>query len=79
MNLKLVKRNPANKALQAACFAVAIVFSAICAPGLAGVVDTTGTGVISRPDMLAGADPMLDREERTRARWFNTSPDVWTV
>jgi hypothetical protein len=43
------------------------------AAALAGVVDTTGTGVISRPDMLAGEDPMLDRGERTRARWFNTS------
>ena len=39
---------------------------------LNGVVDTTGTGVVSRPDLKAGADPMLDRGERTRARWFNT-------
>jgi hypothetical protein len=43
------------------------------AAALAGVVDTTGTGVISRPDMVAGQDPMLDRGERTRARWFNTA------
>jgi hypothetical protein len=43
------------------------------AAALAGVVDTTGTGIASRPDMLAGQDPMLDRGERTRARWFNTA------
>ena len=24
------------------------------------------------PDMIAGQDPMLDRGDRTRARWFNT-------
>jgi hypothetical protein len=43
------------------------------AAALTGVVDTTGTGVASRPDMLAGQDPMLDRGDRTRARWFNTA------
>jgi hypothetical protein len=43
------------------------------AAALTGVVDTTGTGVVSRPNMIAGQDPMLDRGERTRARWFNTS------
>jgi hypothetical protein len=43
------------------------------AAALAGVVDTTGTGVASRPDMIAGQDPMLDRGDRTRAKWFNTA------
>ena len=43
------------------------------AAALAGVVDTTGTGVVSRPDMIAGQDPMLDRGDRTRERWFNTA------
>lgn len=43
------------------------------AAALAGVVDTTGTGVVSRPDMIAGQDPMLDRDQRTQARWFNTA------
>jgi hypothetical protein len=43
------------------------------AAALAGVVDTTGTGIASRTDMVAGQDPMLDRGERTRARWFNTA------
>jgi hypothetical protein len=40
---------------------------------LAGVVDTTGTGVVSRPDLLPGKDPMLHRSDRTRDRWFNTA------
>ncbi|MBM3724542.1 MAG: TonB-dependent receptor [Acidobacteria bacterium] len=40
---------------------------------LAGVVDTTGTGVVSRPEAVAGQKAMLDRGGRTRARWFNTS------
>lgn len=43
------------------------------AAALAGVVDTTGTGVVSRPDLVAGQDPMLDRGARTQARWFNTA------
>lgn len=42
------------------------------AAALAGVVDTTGTGVVSRPDSVAGQNPMLDRDQRTQARWFNT-------
>ena len=43
------------------------------AAALAGVVDTTGTGVLSRPNVVPGQDPMLPRGERTRARWFNTA------
>jgi hypothetical protein len=43
------------------------------AAALAGVVDTTGTGVVSRPDLLPGKDPMLHRSDRTRDRWFNTA------
>lgn len=46
MNPKLTKRSPVNKVLQAACFAAAIVFSAICAPSLAGVVDTSRTQLL---------------------------------
>ena len=36
-------------------------------------VDTTGTGVGSRPDMVAGQSPNLDPGERTYQRWFNTA------
>jgi hypothetical protein len=43
------------------------------AAALSSVVDTTGTGIASRPDIVAGQDAMLDRSERTRARWFNTA------
>lgn len=35
-------------------------------------VDTTGTGVVSRPDMVAGQEANLDPGERTWKRWFNT-------
>ncbi|MDX1984429.1 MAG: TonB-dependent receptor [Bryobacteraceae bacterium] len=41
------------------------------AAALAGVVDTTGTGIVSRPN-ATGQQAMLDRGERTRERWFNT-------
>ncbi|MGH9674095.1 MAG: hypothetical protein ACRD44_13015 [Bryobacteraceae bacterium] len=43
------------------------------ASNLARVVDTTGTGIASRVNMVAGQDPMLPRGERTRERWFNTA------
>src|SRR5213594_291696 len=43
------------------------------AAALASVVDTTGTGLGSRPNAVAGQKPMLDRGDRTRARWFNTA------
>jgi hypothetical protein len=36
-------------------------------------VDTTGTGIVSRPDMVAGQDPNLSGGERTWNRWFNTA------
>jgi hypothetical protein len=42
------------------------------ASGLTRVVDTTGTGIASRVNMVAGQDPMLPRDQRTRDRWFNT-------
>jgi hypothetical protein len=35
-------------------------------------VDTTGTGLPSRPDLLAGQSGDLPASERTYARWFNT-------
>ncbi len=35
-------------------------------------VDTTGTGLVSRPDRLAGQRGDLPASERTYARWFNT-------
>lgn len=38
---------------------------------LSGVGDTTGTGISSRPDMIA--NPNLPRSERSRDRWFNTA------
>lgn len=38
---------------------------------VAGVGDTTGTGVSSRPDMSGSPD--LGRGERSRDRWFDTS------
>ena len=43
------------------------------AAALAGVVDTTGTGVVSRTNAVSGQNPMLPRDQRTRARWFNTA------
>src|SRR5436309_145778 len=43
------------------------------AAALSSVVDTTGTGIASRPNSVAGQKPMLDRSQRTRARWFNTA------
>ena len=43
------------------------------AAALSTVVDTTGTGIASRPDAVAGQSPMLDRGQRTRDRWFNTA------
>jgi len=36
-------------------------------------LDTTATGVASRPDMVAGQRPNLDPSERTYQRWFNTA------
>jgi hypothetical protein len=36
-------------------------------------VDTTGTGVGSRPDVVAGQNGNLDSGQRTWARWFNTA------
>jgi hypothetical protein len=41
------------------------------ASNLLGVGDTTGTGISSRPDMIA--NPILARGERSRDRWFNTA------
>ncbi|MEO7651592.1 MAG: TonB-dependent receptor, partial [Bryobacteraceae bacterium] len=43
------------------------------AAALSTVVDTTGTGIASRVDAVAGQDAMLSRGSRTRARWFNTA------
>ncbi len=43
------------------------------AAALAGTVDTTGTGVVSRLNALGTSPAMLPRDERTRARWFNTA------
>jgi hypothetical protein len=43
------------------------------ASALTRVVDTTGTGIASRVNMVAGQDPMLPRDQRTRDRWFNTA------
>ncbi len=36
-------------------------------------IDTTGTGVGSRPDMVAGQNANLDSGSRTYQRWFNTA------
>jgi len=43
---KVTKRNPVHTASQATCLAVAIAFSAFCAPSLAGVVDTSRTELL---------------------------------
>jgi carboxypeptidase family protein len=40
---------------------------------LPGTIDTTGTGIASRPDAVAGQNPMLPRGDRTQAKWFNTA------
>jgi len=39
---------------------------------MGNIADTTGTGVVSRPDIVSGQQAMLDRGQRTRERWFNT-------
>ena len=38
-----------------------------------GGSDTTGTGITSRLNAVLGQNPMLPRDQRTRARWFNTA------
>ena len=43
------------------------------AAALSGVVDTTGTGIASRVNAVPGQNPMLPRDQRTRAMWFNTA------
>jgi outer membrane receptor protein involved in Fe transport len=43
------------------------------ASSLSGVGDTTGTGVSSRPSVVAGQTPILSHDERSRERWFNTN------
>src|SRR5438874_12083847 len=35
-------------------------------------VDTTGTGIGSRPDLVAGQKGDLSGDQRTWKRWFNT-------
>jgi hypothetical protein len=40
---------------------------------LAGVGDTTGTGINSRPSVVAGQKAELSRGQRSRDRWFNTA------
>jgi hypothetical protein len=45
---------------------------------LAGVGDTTGTGVNSRPNVVAGQKAELGRGERSRDRWFNTAAFIQT-
>jgi hypothetical protein len=40
---------------------------------LATVGDTTGTGVNSRPSVVAGQETNLSRDQRSRDRWFNTA------
>jgi hypothetical protein len=43
-------------------------------PGPVGAnVDTTGTGIASRPDQLPGVKANFPRGDRTWTRWFNTS------
>jgi hypothetical protein len=43
------------------------------AAALSGVGDTTGTGVSSRPTVVAGQKAELSRGDRSRDRWFNTA------
>jgi len=40
---------------------------------MAGVGDTTGTGISSRVSMVSGQRAELSRGERSRSRWFNTA------
>ncbi|HYM12091.1 MAG TPA: TonB-dependent receptor, partial [Bryobacterales bacterium] len=40
---------------------------------LSGVGDTTGTGIGSRPSVVAGQSAQLSRGQRSAARWFNTA------
>jgi hypothetical protein len=39
-------------------------------------VDTTGTGIVSRPDLVAGQSGNLPGDQRTWAHWFNTAAFV---
>ncbi len=50
---------------------ISVVQSGFPAPISFGV-DTTGTGVTSRPDLVAGQRGNLDASERSWTRWFNT-------
>ena len=45
---------------------------------MAGVGDTTGTGISSRPSVVAGQKAELSRGDRSRDRWFNTAAFVQT-
>ena len=49
-----------------------MTFSTGFASRLNGVGDTTGTGVSSRPSVVAGQEAILDHGDRSRERWFNT-------
>lgn len=40
---------------------------------VAATVDTTGTGIVSRPDMVAGQTGNLPGSQRSWNRWFNTA------
>jgi hypothetical protein len=48
------------------------------AAALAGVGDTTGTGVSSRVSVVGGQSAQLSRPERSRDRWFNTAAFMQT-
>ena len=43
------------------------------APVTRATLDTTGTGISSRPDQVPGQEGNLPRSERTWTRWFNTA------
>jgi hypothetical protein len=40
---------------------------------IVSTLDTTGTGIISRPNQIAGQDGNLPADQRTWQHWFNTS------
>lgn len=64
---------PVMKALLGGWQASTIVVGQSGFPGeITYGVDVTGTGVTSRPDMVAGQNPNLSGDERTYDRWFNT-------
>ena len=66
-------RGVARKVLDGWQASTIMTFQSGFPAGIGYGVDTTGTGIGSRPDMLAGVSGNLPPDKRTWQRWFNTS------